>query len=75
MASTQLPKDFKHKFFFYDCVVVFTSNANSNQIHEVNCIMLDLTKVEVDVEVNKKWKKVYERNCRFQDTWCDKWKH
>jgi hypothetical protein len=64
MAPTQLPKDFKHKFFFYDYVlVVFTSSASSNQIHEVNCIMLDLAKVEVDVEVNKKWKKVYEKNC------------
>jgi hypothetical protein len=37
--------------------------------------MLDLAKVEVDVEVNKKWKKVYEKNCWFQDTWCDGCKH
>jgi hypothetical protein len=42
MAPIQLPKDFKHKFFFFNHVpMVLTLGASSNQIHEINYITLD----------------------------------
>jgi len=66
MAPIQLLKDFKHKLFLSDYVpVVFTLSTNSSQIHEVNYIMFDLAQAKANVKASKKWKKVYEMNCRF----------
>ncbi len=42
MAPIQLLKDFKHKLFFSDCVLmVLTLNISYSHIHEVDYIMFD----------------------------------
>jgi hypothetical protein len=70
MALVQLLKDYKHKLFLSDCVLmVFTHGTSFSQIREVNYIMFDPARAKANVKGSKKRKKVYEMNCRFQDTW------
>jgi hypothetical protein len=70
MAPIQLLKDFKHKLFLSNCVPVgFTPSTSFSQIHEVNYMMFDPAQAKANVKASKKQKKVYEMNCRFQDTW------
>jgi hypothetical protein len=47
----------------------FTHDATCNQSLEVDvdCVIIDSIQVEVELENNKKWKRVYEINYRFQD--------
>jgi hypothetical protein len=51
-----------------------TRDATYNQSLEVDvdCVIIDSIQVEVELENNKKWKKVYEVNYCFQDAWVAK---
>ncbi len=52
----------------------FTHDAICNQSPEVDvdCAIIDSIQVEVELKNNKKWKKMYEMNYRFQDAWVAK---
>jgi len=57
-------------FFFIDCVPMgFTPRASSSYSHESNYMILEPTQAKVDIEASKKWKKVYEMNRQFRNTW------
>jgi hypothetical protein len=49
--------------------MVSTPRASSSNSHECNYMILEPTQAKVDMKASKKWKKVYEMNCQFQDTW------
>jgi hypothetical protein len=49
--------------------MVFTPHASSSNSHESNYMILEPTQAKVDIEASKKWKKVYELKCQFQNTW------
>jgi len=47
----------------------FTPHASSSNSHESNYMILEPTQAKVDIQASKKWKKVYEMNRQFQNTW------
>jgi hypothetical protein len=62
-----IPKNFKHKFFFFDQVPIDLSNAaSSNKNFKPLVVLIDLAQVATKLTNNKKRKKNYELNCHFQ---------
>jgi hypothetical protein len=76
MPLLGLPKDFKHKLFFSNCVPLtfITPNASSSQGFRAitdDCVIFYSTQIKFDIDNNKK-QKIYEMKHHFQDTWVAK---
>lgn len=52
--------------------LIHDATCNQSLEVDVDCVIIDSIQVEVEVENNKKWKKVYETNYCFQDAWVAK---
>jgi hypothetical protein len=60
MLPLGLPNDFRHIVFYHVHFTPLTPNASSNQNPrpiDINCVVLDLAKVEANLEYSKKCKK------------------
>jgi hypothetical protein len=65
------PRNFKHKFFFFDHVLINLSYiASTSQNFKLGVV--NPSQVELDLTNSKKRKKMYGMNCCFQDSWARK---